>query len=249
MLKGQPMKRLLGTLLLSKLLVLGLAGCETKNVARVASHTGEKSAPSAVAVTSRSKGVVTENKTQAPPTEETTPMKSEPAVETTTLGAGCFWCIEAVLEQVEGISDVTSGYMGGAVENPTYEQICTGLTGHVEVVQVTFDPQVIGFAAVLEQFWKLHDPTTLNRQGNDVGTQYRSAIFYHSPQQLQVAEKSKKEKEAKGVFRNPIVTEITKVEKFYPAEKYHQDYYRNNKAAPYCRFIITPKLDELGLEK
>ena len=172
-----------------------------------------------------------------------------PATEVATLGAGCFWCIEAVLEQVKGISDVTSGYMGGAVPNPTYEQICTGLTGHAEVVQITFDPAVIDFAGVLENFWKLHDPTTLNRQGNDVGTQYRSAIFFHSQKQKEVAEAAIKKKDEAGVFRSPIVTEVSALEKFYTAEKYHQDYYRNNKAAPYCRFVITPKLDKLGLEK
>ena len=176
-------------------------------------------------------------------------VKKEPAVEVVTLGAGCFWCIEAVLEQIEGISDVTSGYMGGKIKNPTYEQICTGLTGHAEVVQVTFDPQVIGLAAVLEHFWKLHDPTTLNRQGYDVGTQYRSAIFYHSPEQLAIAEKSKKEKDEKGTFTAPIVTEISLAETFYAAEEYHQDYYRNNKDARYCRMIINPKLEKLGLEK
>ena len=170
-------------------------------------------------------------------------------MEVVTLGAGCFWCIEAVLEQIEGINEVTSGYMGGTIKNPTYEQICTGLTGHAEVVQVTFDPQVIAFAAVLEHFWKLHDPTTLNRQGYDVGTQYRSAIFYHSPEQLAVAEKSKKEKDEKGVFPGPIVTEISQAETFYVAEDYHQDYYRNNKDARYCRMIINPKLEKLGLEK
>ena len=179
----------------------------------------------------------------------TTLVKKEPAVEVVTLGAGCFWCIEAVLEQIEGIKEVTSGYMGGTIKNPTYEQICTGLTGHAEVVQVTFDPQVIEFAAVLEHFWKLHDPTTLNRQGYDVGTQYRSAIFYHSPEQLAVAEKSKKAKDEKGVFPGPIVTEITKAETFYAAEDYHQDYYRNNKDARYCRMIINPKLKKLGLDE
>ena len=172
-----------------------------------------------------------------------------PATEVATLGAGCFWCIEAVLEQVKGISDVTSGYMGGAVPNPTYEQICTGLTGHAEVVQVTFDPAVIDFAGVLENFWKLHDPTTLNRQGNDVGTQYRSAIFFHSQKQKEIAEAAIKKKDEAGVFRSPIVTEVSALEKFYEAEKYHQDYYRNNKAVPYCQFVITPKLDKLGLEK
>jgi len=198
---------------------------------------------------SRSKMPVTENQSQEPSKESTGAEKEGAGAETVTLGAGCFWCIEAVLEQIEGISDVTSGYMGGAIENPTYEQICTGLTGHAEVVEVTFDPAVIGLAAVLDHFWKLHDPTTLNRQGNDVGTQYRSAIFYRSEEQRQVAEKSRKDKDEKGVFHSPIVTEITRVEKFYPAEKYHQDYYRNNKAAPYCRVVITPKLNKLGLEE
>ena len=196
----------------------------------------------------------TMKKTELPESSETEtaqPAKvpSGPSREITTLGAGCFWCIEAVLEQIEGISDVTSGYMGGTIENPTYEQICTGLTGHAEVVQVTFDPKIIDFTAVLEHFWTLHDPTTLNRQGNDVGTQYRSAIFYHSREQRQIAEKSVNEKNEKGIFHSPIVTEITEVEKFYPAEKYHQDYYRNNKAAPYCRSVITPKLEKLDLEK
>ena len=193
----------------------------------------------------------TMKKTELPESRETETAQPAkvPSREITTLGAGCFWCIEAVLEQIEGISDVTSGYMGGTIENPTYEQICTGLTGHAEVVQVTFDPKVIDFTAVLEHFWTLHDPTTLNRQGNDVGTQYRSAIFYHSREQRQIAEKSVNEKNEKGIFHSPIVTEITEVEKFYPAEKYHQDYYRNNKAAPYCRFVITPKLEKLDLEK
>ena len=193
----------------------------------------------------------TMKKTELPESseKETTQARESSSRETATLGAGCFRCIEAVLEQIEGISDVTSGYMGGTIENPTYEQICTGLTGHAEVVQVTFDPKIIDFSAVLEHFWTLHDPTTLNRQGNDVGTQYRSAIFFHSEKQRAIAEKSKKEKNEKGVFHSPIVTEIAGLEKFYPAEEYHQDYYRNNKAAPYCQFVITPKLDKLGLEK
>ena len=193
----------------------------------------------------------TMKKTELPESseKETTQARESSSRETATLGAGCFWCIEAVLEEIEGSSDVTSGYMGGTIENPTYEQICTGLTGHAEVVQVTFDPKIIDFSAVLEHFWTLHDPTTLNRQGNDVGTQYRSAIFFHSEKQRAIAEKSKKEKDEKGVFHSPIVTEIAGLEKFYPAEEYHQDYYRNNKAAPYCQFVITPKLDKLGLEK
>ena len=190
----------------------------------------------------------TESTTQKSTEAKTTLVKKEPAVEVVTLGAGCFWCIEAVLEQIEGINEVTSGYMGGTIKNPTYEQICTGLTGHAEVVQVTFDPQVIEFAAVLEHFWKLHDPTTLNRQGYDVGTQYRSAIFYHSPEQLAVAEKSKKAKDEKGVFPGPIVTEITAAADFYEAEGYHQNYYNLNGNQPYCRMVIDPKVSRFKKE-
>ena len=192
-----------------------------------------------------------EKNPEPPPAETAKPDSASAPTggEVATLGAGCFWCIEAVLEQIKGVSDVTSGYMGGAVPDPTYEQICTGLTGHAEVVQVTFNPAVIDFAGVLEHFWTLHDPTTLNQQGNDVGTQYRSAIFYHSEKQKEIAEAAIKKKDEAGVFHSPIVTEVSALEKFYEAEKYHQDYYRNNKAVPYCQFVITPKLDKLGLEK
>ena len=241
------------------LLMLAVTGCGSKEIAPEIRETGSSSAPRSTVMPSRRSESVAENtpqesqeaKSTSQETTEakTTLVKKEPAVEVVTLGAGCFWCIEAVLEQIEGISDVTSGYMGGKIKNPTYEQICTGLTGHAEVVQVTFDPQVIDLAAVLEHFWKLHDPTTLNRQGYDVGTQYRSAIFYHSPEQLVIAEKSKKEKDEKGAFPDPIVTEIAQAETFYAAEEYHQDYYRNNKDARYCRMIINPKLEKLGLEK
>ena len=166
-----------------------------------------------------------------------------------TLAGGCFWCLEAVYDELQGVEDVVSGYTGGAVASPSYQLICTGTTGHAEVIQITFNPAVIDFAGVLEHFWKLHDPTTLNQQGNDVGTQYRSAIFYHSEKQKEIAEAAIKKKDEAGVFHSPIVTEVTAVEKFYEAEKYHQDYYRNNKAVPYCQFVITPKLDKLGLEK
>jgi peptide-methionine (S)-S-oxide reductase len=166
-----------------------------------------------------------------------------------TFGAGCFWCVEAVLEQLAGVLDVTSGYMGGSVENPTYRDVCSGTTGHAEVVQVTFDPDVIGYAKLLEYFWKLHDPTTLNRQGNDVGTQYRSAIFYHGEEQRAAAEESLRAMDASGAFDRPIVTEITEAGSFYPAEGYHQDYYRQNREQPYCRAVIVPKLDKLGLER
>jgi len=179
-----------------------------------------------------------------------TPSTSTPSrTEVATFGAGCFWCVEAVLEQLSGVIDVSSGYMGGQVPNPTYKQVCTGTTGHAEVAQVTFDPGKISYEKLLDYFWKLHDPTTPNRQGNDVGTQYRSAIFYHSEAQRQTAEKSKQALEESKKFSSPIVTEITKAGPFYKAEDYHQDYYQLNKSQPYCRYVIVPKLDKLGLEK
>ena len=167
--------------------------------------------------------------------------------ETAILGAGCFWCIEAAYNQIEGVHAAVSGYAGGHVEDPTYEQIVTGDTGHAEVVKVVFDPEKISFERVLAWFWDLHDPTTLNRQGNDVGTQYRSAIFFTSEQQREVAEASKHAAQAN--FGDPIVTEITKAGTFYPAENYHQGYYFENKSKnPYCRFVIEPKLKKLGLD-
>ena len=167
-------------------------------------------------------------------------------VEVATFGAGCFWCVEAVLEQLDGVFDVSSGYMGGTVPNPTYKQVCAGTTGHAEVVQVTFDPAVIPYATLLDWFWKLHDPTTLNRQGADVGTQYRSAIFVHSEAQRAAAERSKAA--AQPAFDDPIVTEITTASEYYPAEDYHQDYYRLNTSQGYCRAVIAPKLNKLGLD-
>ncbi len=169
--------------------------------------------------------------------------------EVATLGGGCFWCVEAVLEQLDGVLDVESGYMGGHVDNPTYQQVCSGRTGHAEVVQVKFDPTRITYAEILDYFWKSHDPTTLNRQGNDVGPQYRSAIFYHSEEQRITAEASKKALDESGAYRSPAVTEITAASTFYPAEGYHQDYYRNNKFQPYCQVVIVPKLEKLGLDK
>lgn len=168
--------------------------------------------------------------------------------ETATLGAGCFWCVEAVLEQVNGVVEVKSGYMGGELEHPSYQEICGGATGHAEVVQVTFDPDVLAFADLLEWFWRLHDPTTLNRQGNDVGTQYRSAIFFHSEEQRGTAEASKKAADASGAFADPIVTEITPASTFWSGEDYHQEYYRLNREQPYCRMVIAPKLGKLGLD-
>ena len=172
-----------------------------------------------------------------------------PSTEVATFGAGCFWCVEAVLEQVDGVADITSGYMGGDAPNPSYKDVCTGRTGHAEVVQVTFDPKVLPYEELLDWFWRLHDPTTLNRQGADVGTQYRSAIFYHSEGQREVAEKSRAAAAASGVFADPIVTEITAAGPYYEAEGYHQDYYRQNKEQGYCRAVIRPKLNKLGLEE
>jgi peptide-methionine (S)-S-oxide reductase len=175
-------------------------------------------------------------------------------MEIATMGAGCFWCIEAVLEQLDGVEAVVAGYMGGKTKDPTYKDICRGDTGHAEVVQVLFDPKKVSYDKVLSYFWRMHDPTTLNRQGNDVGTQYRSVVFYHSDEQREKAEAQKKKVDEAKVFENPLVTEISKVETFYPAEEYHQDYYRLNKDNPdgnigYCRYMIAPKLDKLGLSK
>ena len=160
-----------------------------------------------------------------------------------TLGAGCFWCVEAVFQNLEGVHSVVSGYTGGHLENPNYEAICTGTSGHAEVIQIAFDPSTISFETLLNYFWKTHDPTTLNRQGADVGTQYRSAIFYHSDAQKAVAEASKQQ--ASEDFENPIVTEITPASTFYEAERYHQDFYNNNPMHPYSLFVIKPKLNKL----
>lgn len=165
-------------------------------------------------------------------------------VETATLGGGCFWCLEAVYDQANGVLNVESGYAGGHVANPNYEQVCTGATGHAEVVQITFDPSIISFKEILEVFFEVHDPTTLNRQGADVGTQYRSAIFYHSETQKQIAQETIAELTARRAFANPIVTEVSPLEAFYPAEDYHRDYYRNHPGQPYCRVVIAPKLSK-----
>ncbi len=166
-------------------------------------------------------------------------------VERATFGGGCFWCVEAVFERLEGVRSVVSGYAGGAGDDPTYEAVCTGTTGHAEVVQIEFDPAVIGFEQLLAVFWEAHDPTTLNRQGADVGTQYRSVIFYHDEAQRVAAEKSRAA--AGGQFERPIVTVIEALPKFFPAERYHQDYYRLNANQPYCRAVIRPKLEKLAV--
>ncbi len=171
-------------------------------------------------------------------------------LEFATLGAGCYWCVEAVLQQVDGVVKLQSGFMGGALENPSYAQICGGDTGHAEVVQVTFDPKVLTYADLLQWFWKLHDPTTLNRQGGDRGTQYRSVIFYHSEAQQKEALASKQRLQESGAHTDPVVTEISAASAFWLADVSHQDYYRLNKNKnPYCQAVITPKLEKLGLEK
>ena len=159
-----------------------------------------------------------------------------------TLGGGCFWCIEAVFQHVQGVATVKSGYMGGKHPNPSYEAVCTGVTGHAEVVQVTFDPTVVAYRDVLEIFFAVHDPTTLNRQGNDVGTQYRSVIFYHSPEQAAMAKAVIATLTANNAFDSPIVTEVSPAQPFYPAETYHQEYFMRNPTQPYCAYLIAPKL-------
>ena len=162
--------------------------------------------------------------------------------EVATLGGGCFWCLEAVYDELRGVQQVESGYSGGEVPDPTYRQVCTGTTGHAEVVQVTFDPEVVSFREILEVFFTIHDPTTLNRQGADVGPQYRSAIFYHDEDQRRVAEEVISDLEAEGVWDDPIVTEVTPFDTYYVAEDYHQEYYRNNGYQPYCQVVIAPKV-------
>ncbi|MBC8257302.1 MAG: peptide-methionine (S)-S-oxide reductase MsrA [Candidatus Marinimicrobia bacterium] len=170
-------------------------------------------------------------------------------IEQATFGAGCFWCVEAVFQDIEGVLDVRAGYTGGSTDNPTYEDICTGKTGHAEVIQIDFDSTIISYEKLLDIFWKSHDPTTLNRQGADTGTQYRSAIYFHSESQKKVALQSKNSTDKIKLYSDPIVTEITPSTKFYIAENYHQDYYRINKNAPYCQLVIKPKLEKLKINK
>ena len=164
--------------------------------------------------------------------------------DTATFGTGCFWCTEAVFQELKGVYKVTSGYSGGSVKNPSYEDVCSGTTGHAECLQIIYDPKVISFDELLEVFWESHDPTTLNRQGNDVGTQYRSVIFYHDAEQKRKAEEYKTKLDKSGAYNNPIVTEITLFSHFYAAENYHQDYYRLHGSQPYCTFVIRPKVEK-----
>ncbi len=170
----------------------------------------------------------------------TTPVQTD----TATFGAGCFWCTEAFFQQLNGVISVASGYTAGKVKNPTYKEVCSGLTGHAEGIEIVYDPKIISYKELLEVFWKTHDPTTLNRQGNDTGTQYRSAVFYHNEEQKKEAEFYKNELDKSGAYPNPIVTEITQASVFYKAEDYHQNYYNENGTQPYCTFVIKPKMDK-----
>jgi peptide-methionine (S)-S-oxide reductase len=168
-----------------------------------------------------------------------------PTTETAILGGGCFWCVEAAIQQLQGVERVRSGYMGGASPNPTYQQVCSGKTGHVEVAEITFDPSVISYSDLLHVFFTLHDPTTLNRQGNDVGEQYRSAIFYMNDEQKKTAEEVIAELTSDKVFKDPIVTAVEPASAFYVAEDYHQDYFANNSMQPYCMFVVAPKVQKI----
>jgi peptide-methionine (S)-S-oxide reductase len=163
-------------------------------------------------------------------------------LETATLAAGCFWCVEAVFDDLRGVEDVVSGYSGGHTENPTYREVCSETTGHAEVAQIKFDPNELSFKELLQVFFAVHDPTTLNRQGNDIGSSYRSAIFYHDEEQKRIAEEVIREVTEEGVYDNPIVTEVTAFDKFYPAEDYHQEYFANNPSQPYCAAVVAPKV-------
>ena len=164
--------------------------------------------------------------------------------DTTTFAAGCFWCVEAIFEQLDGVITVESGYSGGQVKNPSYKEVCTGTTGHAEVCQIVFDPNVISYIELLEVFWKTHDPTTLNRQGADIGTQYRSSVFYHTDEQRELAEEMKEKLNAAGIWTDPVITEIVPFQVFYRAEDYHQEYYFQNTSQPYCTAVITPKVEK-----
>lgn len=169
-------------------------------------------------------------------------------MEKATLAGGCFWCTEAIFKRLKGVESVISGYSGGNTENPTYEQVCSGKTGHAETIQIDFDPKIISYKTLLEVFFKLHNPTTLNQQGNDIGTQYRSAIFYHDSAQKEIAEKIKEEIEKSGYYPDKLVTEITPFDKFWQAEGYHKNYYDRNQDAPYCQYVIDPKIQKLYKE-
>jgi len=169
-------------------------------------------------------------------------------LEKATLAGGCFWCTEAIFKRLKGVTSIVPGYSGGQKENPSYEEVCSGITGHAEAIQITFDPKIISYDKILDVFWHLHDPTTPNQQGNDIGTQYRSAIFYHDAKQKEIAQEVKKDIDQSGMYKNPVVTEIVAFTNFYKAESYHQDYYDKNKSASYCQIVIDPKIQKLMKE-
>jgi len=181
---------------------------------------------------------------QSEKSESIEPIAMNDTTAVATLGAGCFWCVEAIFQELKGVDQVASGYSGGEIKNPSYKEVCTGRTGHAEVVQVTYNPQIISFEELLEVFFQTHDPTTINKQGNDVGTQYRSAIFYHSDEQKEISEEVIKKLNDSGAFNNQIVTEVVPFETFYIAENYHQDYFNLNGEQPYCSYVIKPKMDK-----
>jgi peptide-methionine (S)-S-oxide reductase len=188
---------------------------------------------------------INQDQTMASIPEKNTSIAPQGAsIDTATFGAGCFWCVEAIFQRVDGVLSVKSGYAGGTVKNPSYKEVCNGTTGHAEVIQLTYDKNKVSFDELLEVFWKTHDPTTMNRQGNDVGTQYRSAIFYHNAEQKQIAEAYKKKLNEEKVYPSPIVTEITPFTNYFAAENYHQDYYNQNKNQGYCQYVIQPKLEK-----
>jgi peptide-methionine (S)-S-oxide reductase len=189
---------------------------------------------------------LTENEKTIMSNDMTFSMPAGVKADTATFGNGCFWCTEAIFQQLDGVLKVTSGYSGGHVDNPTYKQVCEGTTGHAEAIQIVYDPSVITFDELLQAFWQSHDPTTLNRQGNEVGPQYRSVIFYHDQEQKEKAEQYKNELDRSKAFDNPIVTEISPFSNFYVAENYHQDYYNNNGSQPYCYYVIRPKLEKFN---
>lgn len=187
----------------------------------------------------------TQSKSKKTKKEESNTQINLENMEQATFGAGCFWCVEAVFQRINGVEKIVSGYAGGKNKNPTYKEICTGETGHAEVCQITYDPSKVTFDELLEVFWKTHDPTTLNRQGNDEGTQYRSVVFYHNDTQKQLAEKYKKELNEVKAYDKPIITEISALPEFYVAEDYHQNYYNQNPEQGYCAFVIAPKVEKL----
>ena len=238
--EGQEMNVTIRVLIFSLLSLMIAGGCQSE----LEISTVDLNEPSTVEelTTEVETSAVTESENGPDEETENSQMTGETKLAMATLGSGCFWCTEAFFQEVKGVKKVESGYSGGPVENPTYKAVCSGLTGHAEVVQVTFDPAVVSFTEILEIFFRTHDPTTLNRQGADVGTQYRSAIFYHDQEQKKVAEEVKSKLDQAGIWPNPIVTEVTAFDKFYVAEDYHQDYFKLNPNAGYCQAVIMPKL-------